>query len=165
MTLIGGWSDENIRTFISLYVIGNIIALAATGFLLGPKTQCRKMWHPTRRYSTAFYLVMLVIVFALAVAVCFCSVIHLILACLQYSTSSETKYWIGASNAIHRDFSSTLVFDFLHTIWAEDRIRVFETNNLQAMLGYLPRIKRRWRRGFRREVILLWIDKHNIIFV
>lgn len=42
-------------------------ALAATGFLLGPKSQCTKMWAPTRRYTTAFYLIMLIVVFVVAV--------------------------------------------------------------------------------------------------
>lgn len=69
MTLIGGATPENIRTFAILYVIGNIIALTATGFLLGPASQCKKMWAETRRYSTAFYLIMLIIVFAVAIAV------------------------------------------------------------------------------------------------
>ena len=32
-----------------------------------PKTQCNKMWDPTRRFSAAFYLSMLVVVFSLAV--------------------------------------------------------------------------------------------------
>mmetsp|Transcript_4347 Transcript_4347/g.3897 ORF Transcript_4347/g.3897 Transcript_4347/m.3897 type:complete len:191 (-) Transcript_4347:97-669(-) len=68
MTLIGGPTPKNITTFAVLYVIGNVIALCATGFLLGPRNQCRQMWHPTRRYTTAFYLVMLIIVFAVAVA-------------------------------------------------------------------------------------------------
>lgn len=45
-----------------------VIALCSTGFLLGPRSQCRQMFHPTRRYSTIFYLVMLIIVFAVAVA-------------------------------------------------------------------------------------------------
>lgn len=40
----------------------------ATGFLLGPRSQCTKMWHPTRRYTTAFYLTMLIVVFSVAVA-------------------------------------------------------------------------------------------------
>jgi hypothetical protein len=69
LTLFGGLTDANVRTFVILYVIGNVIALCATGFLLGPKSQCMKMWDPTRRYSTAFYLVMLIIVLAVAVAV------------------------------------------------------------------------------------------------
>lgn len=67
MVLFGGFSDEKIRTFIVLYIIGNIISLLATGFLSGPKQQCIKMWDKTRRFSTAFYLSMLIVVFAVAV--------------------------------------------------------------------------------------------------
>lgn len=44
------------------------LALCATGFLLGPAAQCKKMWLPTRRWSTAFYLSMIIIVFAVAVS-------------------------------------------------------------------------------------------------
>ena len=43
-------------------------ALMATGFLLGPKAQCISMWAETRRFTTAFYLTMLIIVFAVAVS-------------------------------------------------------------------------------------------------
>eukprot|EP01036_Dinobryon_divergens_P040414 gene40414-53426_t len=68
LILIGGPTAENIRAFAVLYVFGNVIALMATGFLLGPKTQCIRMWDPTRRISTAFYLIMLIIVFAVALA-------------------------------------------------------------------------------------------------
>lgn len=68
MTLIGGPTATNIKVFVALYVCGNVVALCATGFLLGPRRQCAKMWHPTRRYSTAFFLIMLIIVFAVAVA-------------------------------------------------------------------------------------------------
>jgi hypothetical protein len=68
LTLIGGPTPKNITTFAILYVTGNVVALLGTGFLLGPKTQCRKMWDPTRRFSAAFYLSMLVVVFALAVS-------------------------------------------------------------------------------------------------
>lgn len=46
-----------------------VAALCATGFLLGPRSQCRQMFHPTRRYTTSFYLIMMIIVFAVAVAV------------------------------------------------------------------------------------------------
>lgn len=67
LTLIGGPTPTNIRTFACLYVFGNVIALSATGFLLGPKSQCTKMWAPTRRYTTAFYLLMLIVVFIVAV--------------------------------------------------------------------------------------------------
>ena len=66
--MIGGPTQKNIAAFAVLFVVGNIVALLGTGFLLGPRTQCRKMWDPTRRFSAAFYLSMLVIVFALAVS-------------------------------------------------------------------------------------------------
>lgn len=82
LTLIGGFSPTNVRIFIVLYVCGNVIALMATGFLVGPKTQCVKMWHPTRRYSAAFYLIMLIVVFAVAVSVKQPQYIWLILALL-----------------------------------------------------------------------------------
>jgi Got1/Sft2-like family len=68
LTLIGGPTSKNITTFAVLYVMGNVIALLATGFLLGPKSQCIKMWDPSRRFTTAFYLAMLIIVFSVAVA-------------------------------------------------------------------------------------------------
>lgn len=66
LVLFGGTNSKNIRTFAVLYVLGNVAALCATGFLLGPKQQCIKMWLPTRRWSTAFYLLMIIIVFVVA---------------------------------------------------------------------------------------------------
>jgi len=92
MTLIGGFSEENVRVFIALYIVGNVIALCATGFLLGPKRQCMQMWHPTRRYTTAFFLSMLIIVFAVAVAkqhvaIVITLLIIEILAAIWYSAS------------------------------------------------------------------------------
>jgi hypothetical protein len=68
LTLIGGFTEQNVQTFAALYVVGNFIALAATGFLLGPKKQCITMFKETRRYTTIFYLSMLIIVFSVAVA-------------------------------------------------------------------------------------------------
>ena len=63
MTLFTG----DVTTFAILYVMGNVIALCATGFLFGPRTHCKKMWDPCRRWSTTFYLSMLLIVFCVAV--------------------------------------------------------------------------------------------------
>ena len=68
VTLVGGFNQENVQTFAALYVSGNVIALGATGFLIGPKKQCINMWKPTRRYTTAFYLIMLIVVFVVAIA-------------------------------------------------------------------------------------------------
>lgn len=62
-------TTAGIRNFAALYVVGNIIALCSTGFLVGPKNQCKKMFDKTRRVSTALYIVMLIIVFACAIAV------------------------------------------------------------------------------------------------
>ena len=42
--------------------------MCATGFLMGPKKQCTNMWHESRRYTTAVYLILIIIVFALAVS-------------------------------------------------------------------------------------------------
>ncbi|RYH02901.1 hypothetical protein EON65_47610 [archaeon] len=59
-------------TFTSMFHALQVAALCATGFLLGPRSQCRQMFHPTRRYTTSFYLIMMIIVFAVAVAVGIC---------------------------------------------------------------------------------------------
>ncbi|TFJ85970.1 hypothetical protein NSK_002790 [Nannochloropsis salina CCMP1776] len=59
---------DGIRNFAALYVVGNIIALCSTGFLVGPKSQCKKMFDKTRRYSTILYIIMLIVVFAVALA-------------------------------------------------------------------------------------------------
>lgn len=62
-------TQAGIRNFAALYVVGNIIALCSTGFLVGPKNQCKKMFDKTRRFSTIAYIVMLITVFACAIAV------------------------------------------------------------------------------------------------
>lgn len=62
-------TTDGIRNFAALYVLGNIIALCSTGFLVGPKNQCKKMFDKTRRYSTILYMIMLIVVFAVALAV------------------------------------------------------------------------------------------------
>jgi Got1/Sft2-like family len=61
-------SSTGIRNFAVLYVVGNLIALGGTGFLVGPATQCRKMFHKVRRIAAIIYLVMLAAVFIAAVA-------------------------------------------------------------------------------------------------
>ncbi len=62
-------TTAGIRNFAALYVVGNCIALCSTGFLVGPKNQCKKMFDKTRRFSTIAYIVMLITVFACAMAV------------------------------------------------------------------------------------------------
>lgn len=63
-----GPDPATIRDFASLYIVGNFIALSATLFLLGPRSQCKKMFDKSRRFSTIFWLTTLITTFALAVA-------------------------------------------------------------------------------------------------
>ena len=92
MVLFSGFSEKNITTFIMLYVLGNLMSLGGTLFLCGPKKQCIKMWDKTRRFSTLFYLSMLIIVFAVAItkqhmAVILSMLFVEILAAIWYSAS------------------------------------------------------------------------------
>ena len=50
----------DIPQFAVLYSLGNVIALLSTGFVWGPKTQCKKMWKETRAIATGVYLVCIV---------------------------------------------------------------------------------------------------------
>ena len=68
MLAVGGPDAETIRNFATLYIVGNFIAIAATLFLLGPRSQCKKMFDKTRRFSTIFWLLTLIVTFAVAVA-------------------------------------------------------------------------------------------------
>ncbi len=75
-----------------MYVIGNILALLATGFLVGPKQQCNKMMDDDRKFSTLFYLAMLIVVFVVAMTkqniylIVFCLFVQ-ILAGIWYSAT------------------------------------------------------------------------------
>ncbi|KAJ1460412.1 Got1/Sft2-like family-domain-containing protein [Pelagophyceae sp. CCMP2097] len=64
----GGPNAETIRQFAALYIVGNFIAIAATMFLIGPRSQCRKMFDKCRRVATLFWLSTLVVTFAIAIA-------------------------------------------------------------------------------------------------
>mmetsp|Transcript_10945 Transcript_10945/g.32861 ORF Transcript_10945/g.32861 Transcript_10945/m.32861 type:complete len:133 (+) Transcript_10945:222-620(+) len=64
----GGPNADTIRTFALLYIFGNFIAVAATLFLAGPRKQCQKMFDKTRRFATIFWLLTLIVTFAIAVA-------------------------------------------------------------------------------------------------
>ena len=57
----------DIVQFAIFYSLGNCIAIASTGFVWGPKSQCKKMWHKSRAVATGIYL--------------FCIVATLVVAC------------------------------------------------------------------------------------
>ena len=92
MTLFGGFTKANVTAFAVLYVVGNCIALVATGFLVGPKKQCNKMMDDDRKWSTLFFLSMLIVVFVVAMThqsmaiVVICLIIQ-ILAGIWYSAT------------------------------------------------------------------------------
>jgi hypothetical protein len=58
----------NAIPFVLNVTAGNLIALAGSCFLSGPKTQYHKMWHPTRRLATGMYFGSLVLTIFLAFA-------------------------------------------------------------------------------------------------
>ena len=58
---------NNPSNFAIPYSLGNIVAICSTGFLWGPKTQCKNMFKPIRRVATIVYLFFL----ALTLIVCF----------------------------------------------------------------------------------------------
>ncbi|CAM9418043.1 unnamed protein product [Ascophyllum nodosum] len=65
MSTVSLWTAD-LTGFALLYCLGSLIAIGATGFLVGPKAQCKKMFHKNRRISCTVYLVLLVTVLVLA---------------------------------------------------------------------------------------------------
>ena len=64
LTLLSG--KRSFSTFATMYVFGNVLAILATCFWVGPKRMCSRMWKPTRRIATSVYLSTLILVFVLA---------------------------------------------------------------------------------------------------
>mmetsp|Transcript_11223 Transcript_11223/g.33500 ORF Transcript_11223/g.33500 Transcript_11223/m.33500 type:complete len:179 (-) Transcript_11223:40-576(-) len=87
-----GASKDGISMFVMLYILGNFIALGATGFLIGPKTQCKKMCDKTRRFSTIFWLLTLIVTFAVAVAG-----VHIGIVFLMVFVQICASVWYSAS--------------------------------------------------------------------
>ena len=54
--------------FGSLYSVGNVLALCSTGFLMGPVTQIKNMFHSNRIGATLAYLVMIAVTLSVAFA-------------------------------------------------------------------------------------------------
>ena len=54
--------------FAVFYTFGNIVALASTGFMWGPKKQCKKMFAKTRIIATTVYLSLIVVTLVVALA-------------------------------------------------------------------------------------------------
>eukprot|EP00450_Noctiluca_scintillans_P039360 CAMPEP_0194478596 /NCGR_PEP_ID=MMETSP0253-20130528/1990_1 /TAXON_ID=2966 /ORGANISM="Noctiluca scintillans" /LENGTH=199 /DNA_ID=CAMNT_0039317705 /DNA_START=5 /DNA_END=600 /DNA_ORIENTATION=- len=51
----------HVTRFAFFYTVGNLVALAGTGFVVGPARQCKKMWKKRRIFSSAIYISSLVL--------------------------------------------------------------------------------------------------------
>ncbi|KAF1790116.1 Vesicle transport protein, SFT2-like [Phytophthora cactorum] len=79
--LIAG--SDNGTKFGITYTLGNIISLCGSGFLVGPKQQVKLMFKPVRRIATMIYLVMIVVVLAVALAAPQLGLVVLLLVLIQ----------------------------------------------------------------------------------
>jgi hypothetical protein len=57
-----------VRAFAELYIAGNLLAITATAFFVGPQKLCHKMTEKHRRVGTALWLGLMIGVFAAAMA-------------------------------------------------------------------------------------------------
>ena len=92
LVLFGGYTDRNIRKFAELYILGNLVALSATAFFVGPRNLCARMRANTRRIGTLIWL-------ALMIAVFVCALLHSPLMILFVLMGLETLAgcWYAAS--------------------------------------------------------------------
>lgn len=92
LTLVNGFSEENVRLFAILYILGNLIAILATMFFVGPRRMCKRMWHKTRRIGTGVWLFLMISVFVCALVLQYIEVI-LVLIVLE----TMAGIWYSAS--------------------------------------------------------------------
>ena len=90
--LFGGYTAPHIRTFAELYIMGNLVAITATAFFVGPRRMCRRMVAKTRRIGTALW-------FSLMIAVFVCALCQVPLYVLLLLLVAETiaGIWYAAS--------------------------------------------------------------------
>ena len=97
-------SEQGIRNFACLYVLGNIVAISATGFLLGPRRQCKKMFHVTRRVACIIYLVLLIAVFVCAVSKVPFGVVILLFICQMVAATWYAISYIPYGRQMVKNF-------------------------------------------------------------
>jgi hypothetical protein len=119
-----------------------IIALCATGFLLGPRSQCTKMWHPCRRYTTAFYLIMLIVVLVVAVLK---QNIFLILFLLLIEVFLQNNYSMAKRLlfCLLTGVSCLLVWLELYSVWPKHGASFLQIDRL-VLDGYRETIENRF---------------------
>ncbi|KAM0750467.1 SFT2-domain-containing protein [Meredithblackwellia eburnea MCA 4105] len=89
LSLIGSifFAFGQIALFATLYVIGVVVSLIGTGFLVGFARQVKMMWDPVRRYAAAIFLlcIALVFVFAFAIQIDVLVILFAVLTFLSYA--------------------------------------------------------------------------------
>ena len=58
-SLVISVAGGHIATFAVIYTLRNIVSLCSTGFLIGPKRQCRQMFQSNRIHATLVYIAMM----------------------------------------------------------------------------------------------------------
>ena len=67
LCLANGYSPKNVRMFAELYIAGNLVAIAATAFFVGPQKLCHRMTAKTRRIGTAVWFSLMIGIFVAAI--------------------------------------------------------------------------------------------------
>mmetsp|Transcript_31085 Transcript_31085/g.53541 ORF Transcript_31085/g.53541 Transcript_31085/m.53541 type:complete len:120 (+) Transcript_31085:111-470(+) len=66
LTISEGYDEENMQRFCGFYIVGNFIAIFATGLWVGPKKLCKKMFKKKRRIGTVVWFSLMIAVFTTA---------------------------------------------------------------------------------------------------
>jgi hypothetical protein len=56
-----------VRSFAELYIAGNLLAITATAFFVGPRKMCDRMKQPTRRVGCAVWFSLMIAIFVCAI--------------------------------------------------------------------------------------------------
>ena len=59
-------ASQNMQRFCGFYIVGNLIAVFATGLWVGPKKLCKKMFKKKRRIGVAVWFTLMIAVFTTA---------------------------------------------------------------------------------------------------
>ena len=62
------WWTGHVAGFAVIYTIGNIVSICGSGFLFGPKRQCRSMFAARRREATCIYFAAMLLTLIVALS-------------------------------------------------------------------------------------------------
>eukprot|EP00752_Nemacystus_decipiens_P002201 g2094.t1 len=90
----------DLTSFALIYCLGSLIAISATGFLIGPRRQCGKMFHKKRRIACILYIVLLFAVIILAFLNTPVIIVLLVLVCQMCAAVWYTASYIPYGRAM-----------------------------------------------------------------